>query len=186
MAANVTRREMPDRDLGSPRVEPTQAVPKAARHLVLVRDKAARRSGESAEHMHELAAPVVSAIVEALGQAAAAELLKVSDQHISDKCIGRRGTAFWEVVALMAHDKEAFLAFARLLSQLHGLRPPGKKPKLTRKKLARLALRNALKNEMATDALLKSAQEEEGADAADVFLTLALPDGVEDFDTTEG
>lgn len=94
-----------------------------------------------AADMHRLAAPVAALVLDASGKDdSTAEFLKQSKQEVSDKRNGLRGMALWELVALLAAEPEAFLAFSRLFCEVHGFELPQPKSELTREELADIAL----------------------------------------------
>lgn len=172
--ADDMRRLLPESDGGTPRVEDTQNVPATIGRLVAIVKRLDGLNEPSADHMHKLAAPVVAAILDGYGKDdAAAERLRTTKQKISDKRTGLRGTAAWEMVALMAESREAFMEFAQMFCALHGLEPPQPKPTLTVDDLRQLALRLFVSNPTLTRVLLEEAALAKGAAPEEVLKILA-------------
>lgn len=162
---------LPEIDEGTTRVQGHRLQPALGRVLDLRKRLDGDERGD-AEEMHRLAAPVAAVVLDAFGKdEAAAEFLKQPKQQISDKRNGARGLMLWELVALLAAEPEAFIAFARLFCEVHGFELPQPKSPLTRGELAEMAL--ALMSAGPLMALLvNEAQRRRGASEQDVAVAL--------------
>jgi hypothetical protein len=127
----------------------------------------------AAPEMHKLAAPIAATVLDAMGKDdATAEFLKQTKQEISDKRNGLRGMSLWELVALLAAEPAAFLAFSRLFCEVHGRELPQPKSPLTRAELAEMAL-TLMSTGPLLMLLIEEARRRRGSNADEVTTALS-------------
>jgi hypothetical protein len=132
---------LPEDGLCTPSVPGQQAQHALIGKVIALRQKLDDDKRSAAADMHKLAAPVAAAVLDACGKDdSTAEFLRQSKQEVSDKRNGLRGMSLWELVALLAAEPQAFIAFSRLFCEVHGFELPQPKSELTREELAEIAL----------------------------------------------
>lgn len=141
--------------------------------VIALRQKLDDEKRSVAADMHRLAAPVAAAVLDACGKDdSTAEFLKQSKQEISDKRNGLRGMSLWELVALLAAEPSAFIAFSRLFCEVHGFELPQPKSELTREELADIAL-VLMSSGPLMQVLVNEARQRRNATAGEVAAALA-------------
>lgn len=132
---------LPEDDSCTPSVLGQQPQHALIGKVISIRQRLDDDKRTAAADMHRLAAPIAAVVLDASGKDdSTAEFLKQSKQEISDKRNGLRGMSLWELVALLAAEPQAFVAFSRLFCEIHGFELPQPKSPLTRADLAEMAL----------------------------------------------
>lgn len=127
--SSLMRSVVPSDGLGTPGVLGRREVPKTIARLESLRRKIeesrAEKNKVGAADLHREAAPIVAEVLDGYGKdLAAASCLGETKQHVGDLRSGARGAAAWQLFALLADSREAWLALCRIFCPLHDLEQP--------------------------------------------------------------
>jgi hypothetical protein len=172
----ATKQSLPDAGVRTVSEQADQSVSKRIAVLESIRRKLEDTRGKSskAPEMHKVAAPVVSAVLDAYGKdAAAAELIGEGKTVVSEMRNGARGMSAWQLVRLLDDSPESFLEFSAYFCQRHRLALPAPAQRLTREQVREEAMRFLLESGPLLKLFAREVAERHGCDVEQVSQAVA-------------